>query len=85
MKCGIGIRPELFNSVFEQMPDFGFLEAHSENYFGESIARSKLLEIREHYPVSLHGVGLSLGRADHLNKEHLQNLRLLVDCNVSAY
>ena len=79
MKCGIGIRPELFNSVFEQMPDFGFLEAHSENYFGESIARSKLLEIREHYPVSLHGVGLSLGRADHLNKEHLQNLRLLVD------
>lgn len=79
MKCGIGIRPELFDSVFEQMPEFGFVEAHSENYFGESIARTKLLEIREHYPVSLHGVGLSLGRADHLNKHHLQQLRRLVD------
>jgi len=79
MKCGIGIRPELFDDVFDQMPEFGFLEAHSENYFGESIARSKLLEIREHYPVSLHGVGLSLGRADHLNKPHLEQLRSLVD------
>ena len=79
MKCGIGIRPELFDSVFEQTPDFGFLEAHSENYFGESIARTKLLEIREQYPVSLHGVGLSLGRADHLNQQHLKQLKELID------
>lgn len=79
MKCGIGIRPELFESVFEQKPAFGFLEAHSENYFGESIARTKLLELREHYPLSLHGVGLSLGRADDLNKKHLSELRALVN------
>ena len=79
MKCGIGIRPELFDSVFEQTPDFGFLEAHSENYFGESIARTKLLEIREQYPISLHGVGLSLGRADHLNQQHLKQLKELID------
>jgi len=79
MKCGIGIRPELFDPVFQAMPDFGFVEAHSENYFGESIARAKLLELREHYPVSLHGVGLSLGRADNLNQAHLKELRSLVD------
>ena len=79
MKCGVGIRPELFDAVFERTPDFGFLEAHSENYFGESIARTKLLEVREHYPISLHGVGLSLGRADHLNKRHLQQLKQLID------
>ena len=79
MKCGIGIRPELFSPVFEQLPDFGFLEAHSENYFGESIARTKLLEIREKYPVSLHGVGLSLGRADHLDKNHLKQLKELIN------
>lgn len=79
MKCGIGIRPELFDAVFDQKPDFGFLEAHSENYFGESIARTKLLELREHYPLSLHGVGLSLGRADDLNKQHLLELRQLVN------
>jgi len=60
MKCGIGIRPELFDAVFEKTPDFGFLEAHSENYF-------------------VHGVGLSLGRADHLNKQHLSQLRQLVN------
>ena len=76
---GIGIRPELFDPVFAQKPKFGFLEAHSENYFGESISRRKLLELRELYPMSLHGVGLSLGRADNLNQEHLVELKQLVD------
>ena len=77
LSAGFGIRPELFESVFEKKPNIGFLEAHSENYFGESIARAKLRELREHYPISLHGVGLSLGRADHLNKHHLnQHLKM---------
>ena len=79
MKTGIGIRPELFDSVFTERPEFGFLEAHSENYFGESISRAKLIELRESYSVSLHGVGLSLGRADDLNAEHLAQLKSLVD------
>ena len=79
MKCGLGIRPELFKQVLEQQPELGFLEAHSENYFGESIARAQLLALREHYPVSLHGVGLSLGRADDLNQSHLAQLKALVD------
>lgn len=79
MNTGIGIRPELFDSVFTEQPAFGFLEAHSENYFGESISRAKLLELRENYPISLHGVGLSLGRADKLNDEHLAQLKSLVD------
>ena len=76
---GIGIRPELFEPVFAQQPKFAFLEAHSENYFGESISRRKLLELRELYPISLHGVGLSLGRADQLNQQHLFELKDLVD------
>lgn len=79
MRSGLGIRPELFAPVFDQRPDLGFLEAHSENYFGEPIARTKLLELREHYPISLHGVGLSLGRADNLSAEHLRQLKSLVD------
>lgn len=79
MKCGIGIRPELFAPVFESLPNVGFLEAHSENYFGQSIARARLLELREHYSVSLHGVGLSLGRADNLNQSHLRQLKELID------
>jgi len=79
MQVGLGIRPELFDSVFEQSPALGFFEAHSENYFGDSIARAKLLELRQNYPISLHGVGLSLGRADSLDESHLLELKLLAD------
>jgi len=79
MKSGLGVRSELFGAIERLKPDFGFLEAHSENYFGESIARAKLLALREHYAVSLHGVGLSLGRADDLDSEHLNQLKGLVD------
>lgn len=79
MQAGLGVRPELFDPIFDQMPSLGFLEAHSENYFGDSITRAKLLELRQHYPVSLHGVGLSLGRADHLDDHHLKQLKQLVE------
>jgi uncharacterized protein (UPF0276 family) len=79
MKSGLGIRSELFGPIENALPEFGFLEAHSENYFGESIGRAKLLSLREHYPVSLHGVGLSLGRADDLDQRHLAQLKQLVD------
>jgi uncharacterized protein (UPF0276 family) len=83
VKSGLGIRPELFGSVegidYAANSKIGFLEAHSENYFGESIAREKLLELRQNYPISLHGVGLSLGRADDLDKQHLTELKKLVD------
>lgn len=79
MDTGLGIRPEFFNAVLDELPPLGFLEAHSENYFRTSIARAKLLELRNHYPISLHGVGLSLGRADGLDLQHLNQLTLLVD------
>ena len=83
IKSGLGIRPDLFGDVesidYDADPKFGFLEAHSENYFGESIARSKLLALRENYSITLHGVGLSLGRADDLNQQHLSQLKELVD------
>ncbi len=79
MNCGLGIRPELFEQVAEALPELGFLEAHSENYFGDGLARDRLLALRQHYPISLHGVGLSLGRADDLDTNHLAELRQLVD------
>ena len=43
-KAGLGIRAELFEPVLNEKPELSFLEAHSENYFGDSIARAKLLE-----------------------------------------
>ena len=79
MKSGLGIRSPLFQAVADSKPDLGFFEAHSENYFGSSAARDALLQLRQDYPISLHGVGLSLGRADDLDAAHLQALKQLVD------
>ncbi|MDD9912568.1 MAG: DUF692 domain-containing protein [Alphaproteobacteria bacterium] len=76
---GFGLRPGHFLDIFDQKPDAAFLEAHSENYFGGSPLRRKLLKAREDYQISLHGVGLSLGRADGLDQQHLADLKRLVD------
>jgi uncharacterized protein (UPF0276 family) len=62
------------------MPSVGFFEVHSENYFGAGGQPLSLLErVRRDYPVSLHGVGLSLGGAEPLNQAHLGKLNALVD------
>jgi uncharacterized protein (UPF0276 family) len=79
MKTGIGLRTQLHAEILEQKPDVGFLEVHSENYFGETPFRHDLLTLRNDYDISLHGVGLSLGRADELDKHHLESLKCLVD------
>lgn len=77
---GIGLRPPHMAEVAKTKPRTGFLEAHSENYFRiGSRPFEDLLECREHYPVSLHGVGLSLGSADGVSQEHLQKLKILAD------
>ena len=62
------------------MPTVGWLEAHSENYFGDGGAQcAALMKLRERYPLSLHGVGLSLGSVDPLDRDHLRRLKRLVD------
>lgn len=88
-RAGIGLRAEHFEDVLEQKPDVGWFEAHSENYFGlgaASIEKSGggkpfeyLERVRESYPISLHGVGLSVGSTDPLNQQHLNNLKQLID------
>ena len=78
-RAGIGLRAQHYRDVLEQRPAAGWLEVHSENYFGAGGAPLHYLErIREHYPLSLHGVGLSLGSADTLSPAHLENLRTLI-------
>ena len=77
---GIGLRQPHYQDILEQKPSVGFLEAHSENYFSAGGPNLYYLEkAAEIYPISLHGVGLSLGSADGLNKEHLTKLKKLVD------
>lgn len=77
--AGIGLRPPHYRAVLDERPGVGWVEVHSENYFGRGGQPLAMLErVREIYPVSLHGVGMSLGSADGLSREHLAQLDRLV-------
>ncbi len=76
---GIGLRQPHYVEFMSQRPALAFVEVHSENFFGEGGAALALLqEVRHAYPVSLHGVGLSLGSAVGLDPWHLDQLAKLV-------
>ena len=78
-RAGIGLRAEHYHKVLERRPDLGWFEVHSENYFGKGGRPLHYLEkISEHYPLSLHGVGLSIGSTDELNTTHLDKLKKLI-------
>lgn len=78
--AGIGLRAPHYQSMLALKPDVGFLEVHSENFFGDGGQPHRYLHaFRELYPVSLHGVGLSLGSADDINLAHLEKLKRLAD------
>lgn len=75
---GIGWRQPHYAALMEAPPPLAFVEVHSENFFGEGGAALAVLQhAREHYPVSLHGVGLSLGSAAGLDEWHLERLARL--------
>ncbi len=73
--AGIGLRAPHHARVAQELPAIPWLEVHSENFFVEGGPQLTLLDaVRERYPLSLHGVGLSLGSADPLDQAHLQQL-----------
>lgn len=78
--AGIGLRSQHYRDVLENHPQVGWFEVHSENYFGKGGAPLYYLEkIREDYPLSLHGVGMSLGSVDALDVRHLGKLKGLIE------
>ena len=77
--CGIGWRHAHERELLERRPPLPFIEVHSENFFAEGGApRALLASAREHYGLSLHGVGLGLGSASGLDPWHLDRLADLV-------
>lgn len=77
---GIGLRSPHLREIAVRSPALDWLEIHSENYFGTSGPHwQALLALRERYPVSAHGVGLSLGSADGIAATHLAALVRLVE------
>ncbi len=79
-QAGIGLRSQHYREILEEPPPVAWMEAHPENYFGEGGAPLGILErIRSRYPLSFHGVGLSLGSTDPIDLTHLRKLKALLD------
>ena len=77
---GVGLKAEHYRTIVETRPDIGFFEVHAENYMGAGGPPHRYLSaIRERYPLSLHGVGLSIGADRPLDKGHLERLKRLTE------
>lgn len=77
--AGIGLRAPHYSEVLQELPKLGWVEVHSENFFGGGAPLHTLLKVREHYTVSLHGVGLGLASTKPLDEAHLSSLKRLRD------
>lgn len=79
-RAGVGLKPEHFRKIVEAWPDLGFFEIHAENYMVDGGPfHHYLTRIRERYPLSIHGVGLSIGGETALDFNHLDKLAALID------
>jgi uncharacterized protein len=77
--AGVGLKPLHAADLFDRH-GVGFFEVHAENYMGAGGPPHTLLRrVRESFPLSLHGVGLSIGGAGPLSKEHLCRLKYLIE------
>lgn len=80
LRAGLGLKTEHFTQVLETCPDIGFFEVHAENYMVAGGPFHHYLGlIRAQYPLSLHGVGLSIGGEGPLDHEHLARLVTLIE------
>lgn len=78
--AGVGFKPQHFADILGGEQPIGFVEIHAENYMGAGgPPHAQLGELRERYALSVHGVGLSIGGAAPLNREHLARLKSLCD------
>ena len=79
-RAGVGLKPQHFLEVLATRPDVGFFEVHAENYMVDGgPMHHGLSRIRADYPISLHGVGLSLGGEVPPDEAHLDRLARLIE------
>jgi hypothetical protein len=76
--AGVGLRLPHLAEVAAGASRAGWLEAHPENFLGIPHARELLLRVRQHHPVALHTVGISVGSATGMDRSHLARIRALV-------
>lgn len=78
--AGLGFKPQHFSEALASPAVGLWFEVHAENYMVDGGPRLAMLEeLRRNRPLSLHGVGLSLGSADEIDRDHLAALKRLVD------
>lgn len=79
LRAGTGLKPQHFSTIIDDQPDIGFFEVHAENYLvAGGPLHHYLQRIRRHYPLSIHGVGMSIGGQAPLNRAHLEEVSRLV-------
>lgn len=79
LRAGTSFKPAHAATILTERPDIGWFEVHPENYMGAGGPPHRMLaELREGWPLSLHGVGLSLGGPERPDREHLRRLRDLI-------
>ncbi len=77
---GVSLKPQHYDDILSGLPDIGWFEVHAENYMGDGgPPHHYLTRIRESYGLSIHGVGLSIGAAHPLDRDHLARLKALHD------
>jgi uncharacterized protein (UPF0276 family) len=77
---GVGFKPEHFNAICAQAQPVGFFEVHAENYMGAGgMPHAQLTKLRADYSLSIHGVGLSIGSMQPLDREHLSRIKALCE------
>jgi len=78
-RAGVGLKPGHYREILDERPDVGWFEVHAENYMGAGgPPHAYLAAIRAEYPLSVHGVGLSIGSDRPLDRAHLERLRQVV-------
>jgi uncharacterized protein (UPF0276 family) len=77
---GLGLRTDHYHTVLDQRPPVDWFEIISENYMVPGGKPLHYLDrIREHYPLVMHGVSMSIGSIDPLNRQYLAQLKALIE------
>ncbi|MCB1335465.1 MAG: DUF692 domain-containing protein [Roseivivax sp.] len=76
---GVGYKPQHYSAILADPAPVAWLEIHAENYMGDGgRPLAQLRALAERFPVSVHGVGLSIGGEAPLDADHLARLARLV-------
>lgn len=77
---GVGLRDRYVEYILQNKPPLDWFEVLADNYLHpHSMALPALMAIREHYPMALHSVGMSLGATEPLNKAYFDRYKALID------